>query len=1329
MRFYSFFVLFSVLNSFCFSQSYNVSSYQKINELNGGFYGGLNNGDNYGISIDNIGDLDGNGINDLAVGAYRDDDGGTDKGAVWILFLDENDLVISHTKISDTSGGFTGILDNDDRFGGAVSYLGDLNNDGLIELAVGADYDGDGGYWHGAVWILSLNSDGTVSSHSKISDTQGNFTGYLDDYSIFGTDIENIGDLNGDGIQDIVVGSRRLGGVDISRGAIWILFMNSDMTVNYHQKIGHNEGGFGSLGIADYFGASVANIGDLNGDGVVDLAVGAYRDDDQMTNSGCIYVLFLNTDGTVNTYQKLSNLYGGLNSEISSEALFGESVDGVVDIDADGKMEIIVGAMKQENPTLSVATGGFFIIELNSDGTVSEEFFYSYGENCFSGSLENGDLFGGAVCFLNGDSDNLKIAVGAYRDSEGGYQKGAAWILNLGETSFNIGALSNPTGCGSEDGSITISGLTPSTEYQISYNDGFPQEQTLYSNVDGELVLGGLGGGVYSSIEVVDNLTGCSDNLEDVELIGAQGVSATISYTGPTGCGLEDGSITISGLTPSTEYQISYNDGFPQEQTLYSNVDGELVLEGLGEGVYSSIEVVDNLTGCSDTMEDVELIGAQGVSATISYMGPTGCGLEDGSITISGLTPSTEYQISYNDGFPQEQTLYSNVDGELVLEGLGEGVYSSIEVVDNLTGCSDNLEDVELIGAQGVSATISYTGPTGCGLEDGSITISGLTPSTEYQISYNDGFPQEQTLYSNVDGELVLEGLGEGVYSSIEVVDNLTGCSDTMEDVELIGAQGVSATISYMGPTGCGLEDGSITISGLTPSTEYQISYNDGFPQEQTLYSNVDGELVLEGLGEGVYSSIEVVDNLTGCSDNLEDVELIGAQGVSATISYMDPTGCGLEDGSITISGLTPSTEYQISYNDGFPQEQSLYSNVDGELVLEGLGEGVYSSIEVVDNLTGCSDTMEDVELIGAQGVSATISYMGPTGCGLEDGSITISGLTPSTEYQISYNDGFPQEQTLYSNVDGELVLEGLGEGVYSSIEVVDNLTGCSDNLEDVELIGAQGVSATISYMDPTGCGLEDGSITISGLTPSTEYQISYNDGFPQEQSLYSNVDGELVLEGLGEGVYSSIEVVDNLTGCSDTMEDVELIGGLGLSATISYMDPTGCGLEDGSITISGLTPSTEYQISYNDGFPQEQTLSSDIEGELVVLDLSVGIYEDITILEIETGCFVSLGQVNLNCEELAGKCFKTKKFFTPNNDGFNDFWSLELLSQNCSYELYIFDRFGKMIKILTPHNYFWDGLNVKGHPMPTSDYWYLVNYRINGNDEMTFTSHFTLKR
>ena len=98
------------------AQNYSVSSYTKINEVSGSFNGVLNTEDFFGISIDEIGDLDGNGVNDLAVGTNGDDDGGANRGAVWILFLDTDDSVIASTKISNTSGNFNGVLDNNDRF-------------------------------------------------------------------------------------------------------------------------------------------------------------------------------------------------------------------------------------------------------------------------------------------------------------------------------------------------------------------------------------------------------------------------------------------------------------------------------------------------------------------------------------------------------------------------------------------------------------------------------------------------------------------------------------------------------------------------------------------------------------------------------------------------------------------------------------------------------------------------------------------------------------------------------------------------------------------------------------------------------------------------------------------------------------------------------------------------------------------------------------------------------------------------------------------------------------------------------------------------------------
>ena len=84
-------------------------------------------------------------------------------------------------------------------------------------------------------------------------------------------------------------------------------------------------------------------------------------------------------------------------------------------------------------------------------------------------------------------------------------------------------------------------------------------------------------------------------------------------------------------------------------------------------------------------------------------------------------------------------------------------------------------------------------------------------------------------------------------------------------------------------------------------------------------------------------------------------------------------------------------------------------------------------------------------------------------------------------------------------------------------------------------------------------------------------------------------------------------------------------------------------------------------------------------------------------------------------------------KFFTPNGDGYNDVWNITSLNNQLNTRIYIFDRYGKLLKDISPNDSGWDG-TYTGRPMPAGDYWFTVQY-LELNSIKNFKSHFSLKR
>jgi len=328
-----------------------VDSTKQIGSGIGGFPDVLTNQSRFGEGLAPLGDLDGDEVPDLAIGqSYYHDALGDQIGAVWIAYMNRNGTVRNAVRITDGESGFTASLAHNDDFGVSLACLGrvpdDVAGDSLTVLAVGAHGDQDGAIGGeiniGAVYILRVQSDGLVAGYQKISQTAGGLGPVLAGHDDFGEAVASLGDLNHDGYADLAVGSLEIGR---GPGAVWILFLDSNWEVQDKVKITKESGGFdGKIDLLDYFGVSLAPLGDLHGDGTFELAVGSGNDDDGGYNRGAIWILSLRPDGTVLCSSKISQFQGGFAGPLHDSDGLGNSL-AAVSVDASGgSMRLACGA-------------------------------------------------------------------------------------------------------------------------------------------------------------------------------------------------------------------------------------------------------------------------------------------------------------------------------------------------------------------------------------------------------------------------------------------------------------------------------------------------------------------------------------------------------------------------------------------------------------------------------------------------------------------------------------------------------------------------------------------------------------------------------------------------------------------------------------------------------------------------------------------------------------------------------------------------------------------------------------------------------------------------
>ena len=349
-------------------------------------------GDNLGFSVASAGDVNGDGIDDILIGARSNDTNGIQAGRVY-LFLGP---VSGSLAATNADAIIFGAAFNE--LGRAVAPAGDLNGDGFDDIVLGTDIAGTG--QAGQVFIFNGPLSGQRSAASADAIITGSFAN-----ESFGAAVASAGDVNGDGINDIIVGAPRfpLDGNGTGRAYVFFGPIAGSLIATQANVIIFGEA------LNDDFGRSVAAGNDVNGDGVADVIVGA----DQLfsVGAGKAYVFYGPLSGNIQAASAGAILTGEADRD-----LFGSAVTSVGDFNGDGFSDVTVGA--SENQIAGVRSGRTYTFFGPLTGTIPA----ANADSIIAGSFQDQLGFSVAGGDLNGDgAPDLVVGAPQFTTGAHGY--------------------------------------------------------------------------------------------------------------------------------------------------------------------------------------------------------------------------------------------------------------------------------------------------------------------------------------------------------------------------------------------------------------------------------------------------------------------------------------------------------------------------------------------------------------------------------------------------------------------------------------------------------------------------------------------------------------------------------------------------------------------------------------------------------------------------------------------------------------------------------------------------------------------------------------------
>ena len=1066
----------------------------QLSSLNGsdGFkLSGVAADDRSGYSVGSAGDVNGDGYDDLIVGAALADPNGNSSGASYIVFGKASGFT-ANFNLSTLNGGNGFKLSGgaaSDKSGFSVASAGDFNGDGFDDLIVGAPGAKVGSaYGAGSAYIIYGKASGFAANFSLSSLSGGNgfkLTGVVG-ADAAGTSVAAAGDVNGDGYDDVIVGAPWAGGT----GGSYVVFGKaSGFGASFALSTLNGSNGFKLSGVAasDRSGISVSSAGDVNGDGFADLIVGAPDADPHGSSSGTSYVLFGKASGFAANID-LSTLNGSNGFRLTGAAASdssGVSVSSAGDFNGDGVDDLVIGAARADSNGSD--SGTTYVIFGRTSG-FSAEIDLSNLDASTGFALKGGragEWSGGSVASagdVNGDGYD-DLIIGAERGMPNGIASGAAYVVfggALGGTVTTTGTAAAEMLIGGVSNDVLTGGGGGDAFHAGAGNDRLVVADLAYRLADGgggtdTLALSGAGMTLdLSDVMVAAKLEG----IERIDLAGSGDNTLVVNQRavlGGVGAETAGGKHTLVVERDAGDVVQFVEAGWTKTGSV-TNADGTFDRWVLGNAEVQ-IERVAPTTG--------SIIAGTAGNDVIST-----------TVTVPGQLLATDLADTIDGGA-----------GDDVLDGGGgnDALYGGANNDRLIGGTADVGGTNQLWGGAG-NDTASYEGTIGAVHADLAAQtgyVAGVLVDQMNSIENLIGGSGDDVLTGDAGANVLSGGTGNDTY--------VIGSGDTVVEGAGEGTDTVHASIDYT--LGANVENlvlvGTANLNGTGNGLANVLTGNAG-------NNRLDGAAGADSMAGGLGDDTYVVDSV---SDLVIEAVDAGVDTVRSSVTYTLVANVeNLElTGAVAINGT------------GNALDNWLTGNIAVNTLSGGLGNDTY----VIDSL---ADAVVEAAGEGTDTVRASIDYT--LGANLENLVLTgMANLTGTGNGLANVLTGNAGNNLLDGGAGADTMAGGLGDDTY--------VMGVSDVVIEEAGEGVDTVRSSISYT--LTANVENlvltGIATINGTGNGLANALTGNDGI---NVLDGGAGADTMAGGLGNDSYVVDDAGDVVIEAADEGSDT-------VRASVSY--------------------------------------------------------------------------------------------------------------------------------------------------------------------------------